>query len=433
MTTKTIPCNTDAEAAVLGSILIDQRTIVDILPIVKPADFYLDKHRAVFEAMVTLHQQRSAIDYLTLSNALERTGKLKRVGGDTVAALINAVPSAVEAVHYARIVHGTGLRRAMLDAASNIAKLAYDERLEDAEAVHQAQGLAFGIRGQEHDGHFLHVGEAVSAVYDEFEAIYNGTLPPAQSTGYSDIDRYLTGWRRGELSIVAARPGIGKTALLLAFALLSAKAGHGTLIFSAEMGYKMLVHRMLQSAGVDNLPGASKRVDWGAISDHMGQLSELPLWIDDTPNANAQDIRAKAMRLASERRIDLICVDYVQLLKSGTQRRERYLEIGDITKLLKQVSRELDNHVCAASQLNRQAEETLPTLRDLKESGAQEEDADNVLFIHRGREIPAGKETVEAEIIIAKQRNGPTGKVTLGWVAKRVTFVPLTRRTPDGL
>ena len=429
MNGRQVPANTDAEAAVLGSILIDPRAITDVMTEVSPADFYLVKHRAVYEAMLALHNERRPIDMVTLPDHLERVGKLKLVGGDTaLTGLLLVVPSAIEAVHYARIVRETGVRRAMLDAATELAKLAYDEGAPLEDALQRAEGAAYALRRQQHDGHFMHVGEAINAVYDEFEAIAAGTVPEAPSTGYTDIDRYLKGWRRQELTLVAARPGIGKTSLLLAFAILSAKRGLGTAIFSAEMSYKMLVRRMVQAAGVSNLPGAAKApVDWGAIADQMGQLSGLPLWIDDTPNASVLDIRARALRLAGERRIDLICVDYVQLLKSGTQRRERYLEIGDITKTLKQLSRELDCHVVAASQLNRQAEETMPTLRDLKESGAQEEDADNVIFIHRGREIPAGKGTVETEIVIAKQRNGPTGKCVLGWMPERATFVPLVK------
>jgi replicative DNA helicase len=426
MTTRTVPCNTDAEAAVLGSVLIDQRVLTEVLPLVAPGDFYLAKHRAVYEAMLDLHNHRGAIDIITLTDALEKTGKLK-LAGDTegVSALISAVPSAIQAEHYARIVHETGIRRSMIDAATRIAKLGYDEGLPLEEALQSVESAAYALRGNRGDGHFLHIREAVGAVYDEFEVIQNGGAPEICPTGYRDLDRLIEGWRRQELTLVAARPGIGKTAMLLALAILSAKAGYGTLFFSAEMGYKMLVKRMLQAAGVGNLPGGGRRVNWDAISDNMGQLSDLPLWIDDTPNIGAMDIRARAMRLSSERRIDHIFVDYVQLIRGDGKYRERYLEIGGITKLLKQLARELDNHVIAASQLSRGAEEIVPTLNTLKESGAQEEDADNVVFIHRAREIPADREVVAAEIIVAKQRNGPTGKTTLGWMPSRVTFVPM--------
>jgi replicative DNA helicase len=431
MNGRIIPSNTDAEAAVLGSILIDQRVIVDVMGELEPGDFYLAKHRAIYEAMLELHNRRAAIDAVTLPNQLENVGKLQMVGGDAaITMLIGSVPSAIQVLDYAQIVHETGTRRAMIDAATQIAKLAYDEATPLQDALQQAESQAYALRRSKAHTNFLHIGEAVNAVYDEFQDIDAGRVPEAPSTGYSDIDRFIVGWRRQELTLIAARPGIGKTSLLLALAIHSAKAGHGTLIFSAEMSYKMLVKRMIQAAGVANMPGAKVRVDWAVVSDQMGQLSELPLWIDDTPNASVMDIRARAMRLASERRVDHVFVDYVQLLKSGTKRHERYLEIGDITKTLKQLCRELDNHVIAASQLSRQAEETVPTLRDLKESGAQEEDADNVIFIHRGREIPAGKEAVETEIIVAKQRNGPTGKCVLGWMPKRATFVPLERRQP---
>ena len=333
----------------------------------------------------------------------------------------------MNSTHYAVIVSQMATRRELLDAASAIAKVAYDEGLEIDEALGRAESEVYAVRRSD-SGNMLSLAEAVSEVYTEFELIQDGKMPAVVPTGYSDIDRYLHGWRRQEQSVIASRPGIGKTALLIALAIKSAKAGYGTLIFSAEMSFKMVVKRMLQAAGVTNLPGLSDRVDWAGISDNMGQLADLPLWIDDTPNIGVMDLRAKAMRLSSRLRIDHIFVDYVQLIRGPRMRRERYLEIGDITKQLKQLARELDNHVCTAAQLSRKAENIRPTLDALKESGAIEEDADNVIFLHRPREIPDGTEVVSTEVIIAKQRNGPTGSATLAWMPKRVTFVPLSRR-----
>jgi len=423
-----IPHNIEAEEAVLGSLLIDPRAFDDVAPLVRAADFYAPKHRAIFEAIAGMSRDREVVDFITLAARLEAAGKTELVGGAVyLSTLMSSVPSAINATHYAQLVSQMAMRREMLDAATAIAKLAYDEGLEIEEAIGQAESAVYAVR-RSSSGNMLSIAEAVSEVYKEFEQIQAGTIPAVVPTGYSDIDHYLHGWRRQEQSIIASRPSIGKTSLLIALAIKSAKAGYGTLIFSAEMSFKMLIKRMLQAAGVGNLPGLSDRVDWAGISDNMGQLADLPLWIDDTPNVNVMDLRAKAMRLSSQRRIDHIFVDYVQLIRGPRMRRERYLEIGDITKQLKQLARELDNHVCTAAQLSRKAENIRPTLDALKESGAIEEDADNVIFLHRPREIPDGADVVSTEVIIAKQRNGPTGSATLAWMPKRVTFVPLTRQ-----
>jgi len=428
-----IPHNIEAEEAVLGSLLIDPRAFDDVAPLVRANDFYAAKNKAIFTAMVAMNRDREAIDFVTLAARIEAAGKTQLIGGPTyLTTLLGAVPSAMNAMHYAKIVSQMATRRGLLDAASAIAKAAYDEGLEIDEAVGMAESAVYAVR-RTGSGNMLSIAEAVSEVYTEFEQIQNGTIPAVVPTGYGDIDRYLHGWRRQEQSIIAARPGIGKTALLIALAIKSARAGYGTLIFSAEMSYKMLVKRMLQAAGVGNLPGLSERIDWPGIADNLGQLAVLPLWIDDPPTINVMELRAKAMRLSARHRIDHIFVDYVQLISGPRKRRERYLEIGDITKQLKQLCREMDNHICTAAQLSRKAENVRPTLDALKESGAIEEDADNVIFLHRPREIPDGTEAVSTEVIIAKQRNGPTGSATLAWIPKRVTFVPFTgQELPHG-
>ena len=295
----------------------------------------------------------------------------------------------------------------------------------------QAEGAVFKVRQGQRDDKMLTATQAVRLVSDKFEAIERGEIPAAISTGYADIDRLMTGFRRQELTIIASRPGIGKTALLTGMVLKSAMAGHGTLFFSAEMSYEMIIKRMVQSAGVENFPGNAKFKDgnWPELYERMAEINGLPLWIDDTPNPNVMDIRAKAMRLASQHRIDHIFVDYIQLLKPPERHQQRYLEIGDISKMLKQISREMDNAVICAAQLSRQAEGHPPTLSDLKESGAQEEDADNVLLLHRDRDcvITATNKTFEAQVDVAKQRNGPTGIVKLGWYPSRVTYVPIIK------
>lgn len=425
MASRELPHNFEAEAALLGSVLIDPRTLNDVLPIVAPSDFYDAKHKAIFSAMATMKNNREAIDIVTLDSRIERGGKAKLTGGPAyLAELLGAVPSAVNARHYAEIVTETATQRGLLDAANTVAKLAYDDALDKGERQGLAESAVFAVRRSQ-SGDVIRLAEVANEVWSEYERIQSGEIPPAIRTGYKDIDRYLTGWRRQELTTIAARPGIGKTALLLGMALKAAKAGYGVLVFSAEMARKSCVERMVRMAGVTNLPGGRHTVDWSGIADSLGQMSKLPLWIDDTPNIRIDDLRAKAMRLASEERIDIIFADYVQLLRGSRRRDSRYLEIGDITKASKQLARELDCHYTMAAQLSRQAEGVRPTLAMLKESGAIEEDSDNVIFLHRGREIAEGERVVETEIIIGKQRQGPTATVSLGWMPERMAFVPL--------
>ena len=430
------PRNLEAEEAVLGGILIDPNCITDVAIVLKESDFYPFKHKCIYKAMLQLYQDNVPIDVTTLLDRIERNKNLKAVNGAIgVSELINAVPTAVNTVHYANLVKQASQRRALIDVAGDIVKMAYDERRDIPDVLAESENAVFKIRQGQYDERLIGAKQAVSQVADTFQRIERGEIPAAISTGYSDIDLLMTGWRRQELTILAARPGIGKTSLLTALALKSAKAGHGTLLFSAEMSLDMIIRRMIQSAGVENFPGnvKFKVSDWPELFERMAEIENLPLWIDDTPSINVMDIRAKAMRLATQHRIDHIFVDYIQLLKPPERTANRYLDIGDICKMLKQICRELDNHMIAAAQLSRNAEGKKPTLADLKESGAQEEDADNVWLIHRDREcvITPVQKTFESQVIIDKQRNGPTGTVNLAWYPGRVTFVPIIKEEAE--
>ena len=422
------PSNVDAERAMIGSILIDKRVLTDVLQIAQPVDCYDPKNRIIFEHLVILHNKREPIDYVTLVNILTESGKLEQIGGaGELASLSRAVPSAYNVAHYAEIVASTATRRRLLDVAADISRIAYKESDADA-AMSESETALYRVRGNRSNT-LMHVSEPAQELSKEFEKIAAGTMPAEISTGYGALDRIL-GLRRQELTIVAARTSIGKTALLCNIATKMAQAGHGVALFSAEMSAKLLVKRMVLAAGVSNLPGLVPldKVNWDGVYGELARICDLPLWIDDTPNPSVAEIRSKAMRLAYDERLDLIGVDYVQLLRAGRQE-TRYLEISVITKTLKHLARELDTHVIAAAQLSRAAENNTPTLRDLKESGSQEEDPDNVILLHRVREIPKGIRVVETEAIIAKQRNGPTGKITLGWYPERVCFVSMERPT----
>ena len=422
------PSNVDAERAMLGSILIDKQILADVLEIAQPQDCYDPKNRIVFEHLVKLHNKREPIDYVTLVNILTESGKLEQAGGvSELVSLSRAVPSAYNVTNYAEIVASTATRRRLLDVAADISRIAYKETDATA-ALADAETALYRVRGNKPSA-LTHISEPAQSLSNEFERIAAGEIPVAIPTGYAALDNVLTGWRRQELTVIAARPGIGKTALLCNVATKMAQAGHGVAIFSAEMSAKLLVRRMILAAGIRNIPGIVDidKVDWDATYSELARISDLPLWIDDTPNPSVSDIRSKSMRLAYEQRLDLIAVDYVQLLRAGRQE-TRYLEISAITKTLKNLARELDTHVIAAAQLSRNAEDNKPSLRDLKESGAQEEDSDNVILLHRVREIPKGIRVVETNADIAKQRNGPTGSVILGWYPERVCFVSMEPR-----
>jgi len=426
---RTIPYNLEAEGSVLGAMQIDPSCIPDVALEMNAADCYLEKSRLIYNAIMALYDQGQPVDTVTIVNELDATGNLERAGGAlTLANSIGIVPSALNAVQYARIVRETAMRRRLIESASQIARLAFDEAQDIGDVLSQAEGAVFKVRQGQRNDRLLSIHQVSRDVTKHYEDIEAGRIPAAVSTGYTDIDWYMTGWRRGELTLVAARPGIGKTSLLTAFALKSAKANYGTVFFSGEMSTEQLIKRMIQSAGIQNFPGSHSTPDWVGIYGEIAAIEGLPFWIDDTPNPSAMDIRAKCLRLASRQRIDHIFVDYVQLMRSGMNIRERYLEIGQICLTLKQVARELDCAVIAASQLNRAAEGNVPTLSDLKESGSQEEHADNVLFIHRDRETDKQHATFESDIIIAKQRNGPTGIVKLGWYPTKVTFVPIIKK-----
>jgi len=429
---KTMPYNLDAEGSVLGSMQIDPACIPDVALEMDASDCYLEKSRLIFTAIMALYEQGRAIDIVTIADQLDATGSLERIGGVlTLANTITLAPSSVNAVHYARIVREAAMRRRLIESASQIARLAFDEAQPIDDVLSQAESAVFKVRQGQRNDSLITIKQAVRKVSDHFDAIERGEIPAAISTGYTDIDRIMTGWRRQEFTILASRPGIGKTALTTALILKSAIAGYGTLFFSAEMSYEQIVKRMVQAAGVQNFPGSAKFKDgnWPELYERMAEIDGLPLWIDDTPNISVMDIRAKAMRLASQHRIDHIFVDYIQLIKPPVRRPQRYLEVGDISKMLKQICREMDCHLTCAAQLGRGAEGIIPTLEHLKESGALEEDADNAWLLYRDREciITPTKKTFEAKVIIAKQRNGPTGIVELGWYPERTTFVPITK------
>lgn len=422
----TIPQDTAAEMAVLGSLLIDPQAIYEVGAL-QPEHFYLQKHRWIFEALRGLNQRNSPLDFLTVTSELERRGQLEKCGGAAfISELISAVPSAVNADAYAASVVETATRRRLLEFAQLAGKLAFDNGLTLEEVLTKAESGLLQLRGHETTGpqSFRSIG---SQAWDELQQARTGAralLP----TGYTDLDALLGGFARTDLWIVAARPGIGKSALLGNIATLRALNGARVGFFSLEMSAGQLFARTLVNQGhataLELRSGNIAADHWTQVADGFALHSDLPIWVDDTASINITALRSRALRLHLQHGLDLLCIDYVQLVTApGGYQRNRQQEIGEITRGLKALAKELNCPIIAAAQLNRNAEGQRPGLADLREAGDIENDADGVIFIHRERECASGT-VCPAELIVGKHRHGATGSVAVGWHGSRMAFVP---------
>jgi replicative DNA helicase len=427
---KTVPNNIEAEEAVLGALMIDPEAIFRVLPFLKVADFYLQKHRWIYEAMFRIHERRDPIDFLMLTTELEQQDRLDAVGGDAyISQLITAVPSAISVESYGRLVEQAAVRRSLLDAASDIARFAYDEALSVDRVVDQAEKSLFGVSQKRLTRDLQPIQEIVPRYYDHIENLYahRGEVMGVPS-GFRDLDRMLGGFQRSDLLILAARPGVGKTSLMLTFALRAAEKRKVVAFFSLEMSAEQLVQRLVsQVSGIDAQRlrlGQLREEEWPAFAEAIGHLSELPVYIDDTPAITALQLRTKCRRLASERGLDIIFLDYLQLMDSDIRSENRVQEVSFISRSLKGLAREVDVPLMAASQLSRaveQRQDRHPVLSDLRESGSLEQDADIVMFIYREELYKENTENPNvADVMISKHRSGPTGTVQL-YFNKRLT------------
>lgn len=421
---KTVPSNIAAEEALLGSLLIDPDTIVQVATMVTPEDFYLQRHGWIYDAIRHLHDQRQPVDYLTVCDELARRGQLADVGGGVyISSLINAVPSAVHATTYAEIVQRTSTLRQLITAAGQIARMAYDEGQDVEAIVDRAEQLIFSISERRIQRDLRPLRSIMRVVLDELDELHRrrGRLYGIP-TGFNLLDKMLGGLQKSDLIIVAARPGVGKTSLALTIALNAAKR-HGARvgIFSLEMSSEQLVQRLLaQETRIDSHRlrlGQIRDEEWERIADAAAVLSDCAIFIDDSAAISPFELRTKARRLDSEYGLDLLIVDYMQLMHAGTRVENRVQEISLISRSLKQLARELDVPVIAISQLSRQVEaraDKRPQLSDLRESGSIEQDADVVMFVYREDQYKEDSERKNiAEIIVAKHRHGPTGSVDL--------------------
>ncbi len=438
------PHNLEAEASVLGSLMLDKDAVIKIADILKVGDFYKDDHNLVYETMLALYEEREPIDVLSLSNKLEEKGQLERVGGSSyIASLVNTVPSATNIVHYAKVVQKKALLRRLISMASDIVEMGYDESEDVQRLLDEAEQKIFSVSQNYIKQDFIPIKSILEAAFDRIDELHKSdhTFRGVQ-THYPDLDGILAGLQKSDLIILAARPSIGKTTFALDIARqvgVFSKVPVG--IFSLEMGSDQLVDRMIAAqAGVDlwklrtgKLSSEGPNNDFERISDAMGVLSEAPIFIDDSGSLNIMEMRTMARRLQAEHHLGLIIVDYLQLMEGrGTRRSDnRVQEISEISRGLKQLARELNIPVIALSQLSRAVEsrpDQIPKLSDLRESGSIEQDADVVMFLYREDRVkPDTPNKGVADVIIAKHRNGPVGKISLFFEENSTTFKSLEK------
>lgn len=436
------PQNLEAETSLLGSLLLDQEAIIRVADHVTANDFYLDKHRVIFEAIIKLYELRQAVDVVTLLNRLEEMNEATRIGGaGYLTTLINSVPSAAHAAHYAEIVAHKATLRRLISAANNITTLAHDETEPLDTLLDQAEQALFEVSQKHLKQNFVPISSILADSFERLDSLHRdkGTLRGVP-TGFRGLDNKLAGLQKADLIILAARPSMGKTSLALNIAEnVATKQGIGVGVFSLEQSKEQLIDRLLATqSGVDSWrlrTGNLEDRDFEKINHAMAVLSEAPLFIDDSALTNVMEMRTKARRLQSEYNLGLIVVDYLQLM-SGRSTENRVQEISEISRGLKGLARELNVPVIALSQLSRAVEQRpdkRPLLSDLRESGSIEQDADVVMFIYRDDYYTReqSERPGEADIIIAKHRNGPTGEVGMGFKPEKTLFYdkPATARS----
>ena len=443
------PHNVEAEQSVLGSLMLDKDAIIKIADIVRPGDFYKNDHNQIYETMLELYEDREPIDVLSLANRLEEKGKIDSVGGSAyLASLVNIVPSASNVVHYAKLVQKKSLLRRLISAASEIVEMGFNEEDDVQKVLDEAEQRLFGVSQKYIKQDFVPIHSILEEAFNRIDELHKSDKHfRGVPTGFTDLDNMLSGLQNSDLIILAARPSTGKTSLALDIARqvgVIAKVPVG--IFSLEMSADQLVDRMISSqAGVDlwrlrtgKLSTEGEGNDFQRIGEGIGILSEAPIFIDDTSSANIMEMRTMARRLQSEHHLGLIIIDYLQLMEGrSSNSNNRVQEISEISRGLKQLAKELNVPIIALSQLSRSIEsrpDGMPKLSDLRESGSIEQDADIVLFIYREDRVkPDTPNKNIADIIVAKHRNGPVGKVSLYFEENSASFRNLEKyHSPEG-
>lgn len=429
------PQNIEAEQSILGAILIDNEALPKALEIIDSEDFYKQSHRKIFRAMVELFDRNEPIDLITLTDYMKRSDDLDAVGGVSyLSSLVNMVPTAANIKYHSKIIREKSLLRSLLRSATEIASKVYEDNLEAEDMVDYAEKSIFDISDKRVKTSFFTLKEVIKSSFEMIEHLYDKkeTITGIPS-GFSDLDGLTTGFQKGDLIVVGGRPSMGKTAFALNIAQhVGLESREPVAIFSLEMAKEQLAFRMLCSEAMVNSnsirKGFIKKEDWHKLTGAASKLTGAPIFIDDSSGITVLELRAKARRLKMEHGLSLVIVDYLQLMRGKGSFERREQEISDISRSLKALAKELSIPVIAVSQLNRSVEQRrppTPILADLRESGAIEQDADVILFLYRdevyNKDTPANKG--QAELIIAKQRNGPIGRVNLTFNASCTRFL----------
>jgi replicative DNA helicase len=429
------PHNVEAEESLLSAVLIDNHTLLDVVDALSAQDFYKNSHQLIFAAVTELFNRNEPVDLVTLSNYLKENGQLEKVGGATyLARLVDAVPLAVNALHYARIIHEKACLRRLIEKANIIAKRCLEDRGEVDDIIDFAETAIFEVSENRSRQSYYPLSKIIENNIDALEERQGKkSLITGVPSGFTLFDHKTSGLQNSDLIILAARPGMGKTALALNIARNAAIDSETPVaVFSLEMSKEQISMRMLSSeARLDSTrlrSGFISQEDWLRITEAAGTLSNAPIFVDDTPNLTAMEIRAKARRLKLDKNVGLIIIDYLQLMQGRRWAERRELEISEISRSMKALAKELNIPVLALSQLNRMLEQRSdkrPQLSDLRESGALEQDADVVAFIYRDEVYNKEENNPnrgKAEVIIAKQRNGPIGTVPLVFLGAHTRF-----------
>lgn len=433
-----LPQNIEAEYGVLGSILIDPEVLAPVAEFLSPEDFYRDAHRVIYHTMLHLYNQRTPVDIITVTDAIEQQGKLSDIGGPgVIIAFMNYVPTSGNAVHYGRIVARTAMLRRLIHACSQIVANAYEDSEENAlQTLEQAEEMIFEISQQFHDAvpSTTVVGDLVATYIERLsQIVHQGGEVIGVPTGLTDLDHLLGGLQRSDFIVLAGRPGMGKTGLALTIAYNAAQERRNVGFFSLEMNKEQLISRLISMTARINQQqlraGWISDEEWFSLVESAKTLSSLPIWIDDTAMLSTIQLRSKARQWMSVQGLDLLIVDYLQMLHIPTtevkKQRNREQEVAEISRSLKGLARELNIPILALASLSRAVESRaskVPQLSDLRESGSIESDADVVLFLYRDDAYhPDSERANQADVIIAKHRNGPVGEVSVAF-EKQYTY-----------
>ncbi len=438
------PQNIEAEQSVLGGIMIENDAINQVIELVEVEDFYRDSHRKIFQAMLDLSEKGEPIDLVTLTNHLKNKDELEAAGGGAyLSLLVDSIPTAANSATYARIIREKSILRRLIHGATEIVTRGYEANADVEQFLDHSEKIIFDIAQKRIQRSFFAMKDIVKDSFRMIEKMFERQeLVTGVATGFTDLDRLTSGFQSSDLIVVAGRPSMGKTAFSLCIAAHAAlQKKIPCAIFSLEMSKEQLVQRLLcMEARIDATKlrgGFLSESDWPRLTRAAGELSEAPIYVDDSPAINILEMRAKARRLQKEKGLGLIVVDYLQLMRGlhNTESRER--EISEISRSLKALAKELNIPIIALSQLNRMVENRrppIPILADLRESGAIEQDADVIIFLYR--EEVYDRETINrgiADIIIGKQRNGPVGMIKLAFLPHLTRFEDLAKEAGGGM